>query len=81
MSAFPQRCERNLAGPEEDCGFRIAYVPCREPAHWLVEGTHGRSGWYACEKHATEALLEEGEVTDDDGEPMTLDDGEIARAS
>lgn len=61
------RCERNA---------------CRESAHWFVEQTDGRGGLWACEGHCVEALRTGAdEVTDVDGEQMTLDDGEIARVA
>lgn len=80
--AWPQmRCARNMAGPEEDCGGHVAYVPCREPAPFYIE----MEGWWACMEHAIEVLRENDgtAVTGDiDGEPMVLgDDGELRRAS
>jgi hypothetical protein len=81
MSApYPLRCERNMAGPEEDCGRRLAYVPCGQPAHWRIE-----DGWLACEEHALEYLRESDRsaVTGEmDGEPVEIgEDGGIRRAS
>lgn len=71
------RCERNLAGPEEDCGRHVAYVPCGRSAQWHIEEPRSawshHLGWWACDDHATEALLDENEVTHENGEPMTLD--------
>ena len=80
----PHRCERNIAGREEDCGSRVAYVKCGKPANWLIDDTHRGGGWQACEEHALEALRAgSDEVTGMfDGEPMTIDaEGEIAVAS
>lgn len=78
------RCEVNIAGREEDCGRRITYVPCGQPAHWHVE-QHGTGGGYdACERHTMEALLDgvDEVYADIDGEPVCLDeDGEIARVA
>lgn len=55
------RCERNLAGHEEDCGSRVAYVPCGEPAEWTITGRYAED-WYACERHMDEALRDGCEV-------------------
>lgn len=54
-------CERNMAGPEEDIGFRIAYEPCGEPATATVD-PDGRE-WHACAEHAREAELDGLEVS------------------
>ena len=73
----PQRCEVNVASPEEDCGRRIAYTKCGEPGHWEIEGRY-----WACEDHTREYLLWTGnDVIGDDGERVALDeDGEIVLA-
>lgn len=73
------RCERNMAGPEEDCGRRIAYTPCGEPAHWSVKQRYA-SDWWACEEHCREALRDgSDEVCDLNGASIGLDeDGELA---
>lgn len=79
----PTRCERNMAGREEDCGRHVAYVPCGEPAHWCIED--GDTEWWACEEHTLEALRESDSlaVTGElDGDPVEIgDDGELRRSA
>ncbi len=78
----PHRCERNMAGREEDCGSRITYVRCGEPAHWCIEDS-----WWACEEHTLEFLRESdsnavtGIDSDDPVEVVVGDDGELRVAS
>jgi hypothetical protein len=72
------KCQRNIAGREEDSGRHVAYTPCGKPAHWYVD-----ERWQACEEHAIEAIREGVDEVADiiDGEPMRLDDdGELAVA-
>lgn len=54
------RCQRNLAGREEDSGRYMAYVPCGKPATWTVDPDGDE--WHACERHADEALMDGCEV-------------------
>lgn len=71
------RCERNLAGPEEDCGGRIAYEPCGQPAEWTILSRSGE--WSACEEHCREALLDGCDAEGPLGHPVQMDDdGELA---
>lgn len=46
-------CERNLAGPEEDVGLRVAYTPCGRTGTHVVELRIGDC--YMCPEHADEA--------------------------
>lgn len=51
-------CARNLAGPEEDCGWRVTYVPCGKPATATVLGGRFFDDVEMCELHAAEAEQE-----------------------
>jgi hypothetical protein len=74
----PRRCEINTAGPEEDCGRRIAYWRCKKPASWQLPDDG--DAW-VCEDHCLEFLRDGVRVEGLDGEPVTLDeDGEIVLA-
>jgi len=49
-----KRCERNIAGRDEDTAVGVAYTPCGKSATHMVR-QRGHEEWAACDEHAAEA--------------------------